>query len=139
MKNTSSVGTIKQLIVHWAKTSPLPVIAVYGFGSFFKRQTHVQSDIDVGVLFSKPLSNVKRFELQEQLAKKCGRNIDLVDLRKTTPVMAVQIISEGTILYCSDETDKNTFETFIYSAYARFNEERKDIINDILKRGSIHG
>jgi len=133
------ISTVFQKLRTWIKPLKPRVIVLYGFGSYFKGETHHQSDIDLGVLFERPLSSLERFKMQETIARQCLKNVDLVDLRKTSTVMAIQIIFDGKIIYCRDEKTKDEFETFTYSSYALLNEERREILNDILQRGSVHG
>ncbi len=73
------------------------LIAVYRFGSTASAQEHAESDLDIAVLAGDPIDAVARFELQERLAAAVGRDVDLVDLRRASTVMAMQVISTGRI------------------------------------------
>lgn len=102
------------------------VIAVYRFGTWGTVAERTDSDLDLAVL-------------AQQLATLAGRNVDLVDLQVASTVMAAQIVSQGERLYCSDARRCAEYEDYIYSAYARLNEERRDILRDIRERGSVYG
>lgn len=115
------------------------VIALYGFGSFFSGVTHPESDLDIAFLAKEAVLPEQRWEIQEALARSLKKNVDLVDLSRASLVMKMQIISTGVRLYCKDETFCGRFETYIYSAYCRFNEERKQIIRDIVEGGRVYG
>jgi len=65
--------------------------------------------------------------------------VDLIDLKNTTTVMQSEIVAKGLKIYCVDLTCCENFEVFVYSSYARLNEERSGILQDIRKRGSVHG
>jgi len=51
----------------------------------------------------------------------------------------MQIVSRGTRLYCADQIECDTYDNYIYSSYARLNEERSGILEDIAKRGTVYG
>lgn len=53
--------------------------------------------------------------------------------------MQAQVISRGTLLLDLDPTQRERFETRVYSAYARLNEERRGILERIQREGRIHG
>jgi len=115
------------------------LIAVYRFGSSAGGQTHAKSDIDVAFLASAPLDPVARFELQERLAARLRRDVDLVDLQRASTVMRMQVISTGSLLAVFDAVRQEEFEDHAYSAYARLNEERREILEQIRREGRVHG
>lgn len=130
---------LTEKILAWAKSGSAPLQALYGFGSTFSHQSNPESDIDLAALFSQPVSNIERWKFQEALASRLGRNVDLVDLSKASLVMKHQVVGSGTRLFCSDENACNLFETYILSAYCRFQEERKPILAEVFHEGSVYG
>ena len=114
------------------------LVAVYRFGSWGTAAERADSDIDLAVLASAPLDSVRRWELAERLARIAGRNIDLVDLGTASTVMRAQVVASGERVFCADEPRCTEFEDFVYSDYARLNEERREILADIHERGSVH-
>ncbi len=115
------------------------LIAVYRFGSTASAQEHAESDLDIAVLAGDPIDAVARFELQERLAAAVGRDVDLVDLRRVSTVMAMQVISTGVPLAVFDPAAQEAFEDLTYSAYARLNEERREILVQIRREGRVYG
>jgi hypothetical protein len=67
------------------------------------------------------------------------RQVDLVDLRSATTVMASQIVTTGVLLYDGDPAARGRFEDYVYSAYARLNEERRGILQRIAAEGTVYG
>jgi len=65
--------------------------------------------------------------------------VDLIDLRSASTVMRAQVVSTGERLFCANEPACGEFEDRVYSDYARLNEERHHILNDIKARGRIYG
>lgn len=115
------------------------VVAIYRFGSTVGGKTHAESDVDLAFLPRAPVDPVRRFELQERLAVALRRNVDLVDLRAASTVMQMQVVSTGEALAVLDLAEKERFETYVYSSYARLNEERKAILERVLREGTVHG
>ena len=115
------------------------LIAVYRFGSTAGGRTHAGSDVDIAFLPAAPVEPVARFELQERLAARMGCDVDLVDLRHASTVMRMQVISTGGLLAAFDPAAQGAFEDYTYSAYARLNEERREILEQICREGRVHG
>jgi len=113
-------------------------IVLYQFGSEAKGQIHAGSDLDLAFLSSAPVSPVQRFDFEQDLANLLHKKVDLIDLRQASTVMKMQVISSGKCLYSRDDGERDRFETWVYSSYARLNEERREILNDIQKRGSVY-
>jgi len=130
--------TDSSLIAHIRKAVP-DLIACYRFGSTERGNTRPDSDIDLAILSDKTLSERNRFELAQDLAVQLHRDVDLVDLRAASTVMRMQVLSTGTCLATQDERARREFEMYAYSDYARLNEERREIVKGIVKRGLIYG
>jgi predicted nucleotidyltransferase len=114
-------------------------IAVYLFGSRARGDAGRDSDVDLALLGPAPLDAIARFELQERIAAKLHASVDLVDLRAASTVMRVQVLEHGRLLYEGDAEERARFEVSALSAYARLNEERKGILEDVKRTGRVHG
>jgi uncharacterized protein len=114
-------------------------IAVYVFGSFATDTATPESDADIAVLAAMPLTSASRWELAQALASALGRDVDLVDLRQASAVLRAQVLGAGQLVLETDRAQRQQFETVTLSAYARLNEERRGIIDDIVARGSVYG
>lgn len=115
------------------------VQAIYLFGSESMGEQHAQSDIDLAILSNTRLPETRLWELAQMLASKMSREVDVIDLKQASTVMRLQIISTGQCLFCLNEKLCTAFEDFVYSDYARLNEERASILQDIHHRGSVYG
>ena len=138
MKNVLN-NHIRQLIIDTIKEELSDVSIIYLFGSFAKGSEHKSSDIDIAILGSKPNDNLKLWVLAQKLSTLCGYDVDLVDLRRATAVMRIQIVAEGKHLFNDGNPESELFEDFVFSDYARLNEERQGILDDISSRGNIYG
>lgn len=115
------------------------LLAVYRFGSFGTPEQRADSDIDLGLLADRPLDPVQLFRLSAKLATLASREVDLVDMLGCSTVMRANIVASGEPIYCRDDYRCESFATTAFSQYARLNEERRGILDDIQSTGSIHG
>lgn len=112
--------------------------AVYLFGSRAAGEGRADSDFDIAVLADAPLSPEVRHELAGELADRLGHDVDLIDLQTAPTVLRNQVIMHGHPLH--DPTpETEAFADFVVSDYARLNEERAAILEDVRRRGRIHG
>lgn len=115
------------------------VVAIYRYGSAGTTHERRQSDVDLAVLPSRPLTAEERLSLVADLAEVLGRDVDLVDLLKAPTVLRARIIADGDRLWCGDERRCAVFEDYAFSSYVRFNEERRELLADIRARGTVYG
>ena len=113
--------------------------AIYLFGSRARGDDNGASDVDLAFLTRMPLDSVARFDLQERIAARLHVSVDLVDLRAASTVMRVQVLEHGVVLFERDATERAEFEAVALGAYARLNEERRGILEDIRRSGRVHG
>ncbi|MEW6683037.1 MAG: nucleotidyltransferase domain-containing protein [Nitrospirota bacterium] len=115
------------------------VVAIYRYGSAGTQHERPDSDVDLAVLPARPLTFDTMLKLSGALSDVAGRQVDLVDLLKAPTILRAQIVAYGERLYCADERAGSVFEDYVFSSYARFNEERRALVADILARGSVYG
>jgi predicted nucleotidyltransferase len=115
------------------------LIAVYRFGSSATGAESPESDIDLAILSTEPLDAVARYDLQQDLSSTLHRQVDLVDLPAASPVMAIQVISKGQLLYDANAETRGRFEDLTYGMYARLNEERRAILQRVAREGTVYG
>lgn len=80
---------------------PSVVLAVL-FGSMAKGHARNDSDLDIAVSTSAPLTVEARLTLIEDLALAFGRPIDLIDLDQTHTPLLQQILTHGRRVLCQD-------------------------------------
>ena len=112
---------------------------MYLFGSLASGDARPDSDVDLAVLAPRPLPHDRLVRVREELAERLRRDVDLVDLARAPTVLQAQIVSTGRVLRDLDPAGRERFETYVYSAYARLNEERRGILERIRSEGRIHG
>ncbi|MFF3024400.1 nucleotidyltransferase domain-containing protein [Gottfriedia sp. NPDC057948] len=117
------------------KINPYVIIL---FGSAAENRMRLDSDLDLAYLSDTKLSNYERFLLSQELANILNLNVDLIDLNDASTVFQSEIIQNGKVVYCSDDDRREKFEMKTLKMYAKLNEERIEILNNIKKRGSIY-
>lgn len=89
------------------------VMVVYLFGSFARNEANKLSDIDLGIVFKeKPQKAFSLLEVQlaDELAKITGFEVEIQDLALCNIDFSHRVISEGKLIYCSDEKARVEFE-----------------------------
>jgi predicted nucleotidyltransferase len=115
------------------------LIAIYAFGSRVRDHARPDSDFDLAILGAAPLEPQRRWELQQELAVAARADVDLVDLRRASTVMRTQVLKDARLLLDGDRPARELFEATALSDYARLNEERRGILEDIAARGNVYG
>lgn len=114
------------------------VKGIYVFGSIVSDFFNENSDLDLAILLNKPADPLLIWEVAQNIAYRINRDVDLIDLLNATTVMRFQIISTAKRIDTQNFPACDQFEDLAYSMYLRFNEERKDILEDIKKSGKIY-
>ncbi len=116
--------------------------AIYLFGSYDTENQWPNSDIDIAVLL--PIETAKQvkykewFNLSVTLAAAVRRDkVDLVNMRKSNIVFRKEIVVADRRIYCADENAADEFEMLTLSLYQQLQEERKNIIKEVIQSGSI--
>jgi predicted nucleotidyltransferase len=127
----------QETIVHFLVQKITPYV-IYLFGSEAKQQTRRDSDIDLAYLSEQELSHYERFMIAQELAGILNRDVDLIDLKSATTVFQAQIVATGKVLYCNNHHKRVLFEMKVLKEYAKLNEERKVILEQIQKRRTVY-
>jgi len=88
------------------------LIAAYLFGSQATGEAFEESDADVAVLFERPLSLEEQIRLEDELERSVGRRVDLLDLRRANPFLALDIIN-GIRFIENDPVAADEYELYI--------------------------
>lgn len=112
---------------------------VYRYGSAGGAYEREESDLDIAVLAGHALSLDEKLSLSVALQEICGKEADVNDLRSLPVTLRVQIVTTGARLYASDTAAAEEYASRTLSDYVRLNEERREILEDVRRRGSVYG
>ncbi|MGB3588897.1 MAG: nucleotidyltransferase domain-containing protein, partial [Tunicatimonas sp.] len=93
----------------------------------------------VAVLCTDQLEPLHRWDITQKLASLLRNEIDLVDLQQASTVMQFQVVSTGERIYCRDENELAWWELKVYQLYLTLNDDRKPILEEIKRTGTIYG
>jgi uncharacterized protein len=113
--------------------------ALYRYGSAGGIYARPESDIDLALLAGRRLTVDETLELTAQLSLITGQDVDLHDLQALPVTLRVQIVLDGVRLYAANIAAAEEYDSRTLSDYVRLNEERRGILQDIRRRGQIHG
>lgn len=130
---------VRSQVVQRIRTEIPETRVLYLFGSAVSGGRHSESDLDLALLPRKPLDRLRLWELQQDLAVELGQSVDLIDLLRVPTVLRMQVVSTGEVLWSGDENERARFEMYVYSSYARLNEERREILDQIRREGRVLG
>lgn len=117
----------------------LSPLAVYLFGSQAQGQAQPDSDLDIAVLGTAPYHPWGLFTLAQELAAILSTEVDLVDLASAAPPLRAQVLAQGRRVFCANRLFCALFEIRVLKEYAYLQEERRQIVEEIRRRGRVYG
>jgi predicted nucleotidyltransferase len=109
------------------------------FGSTARGDATLGSDVDVAVLAGERIAAERLRAIRGDLEIALRRDVHLIDLRSASTVLRSQVLADAEVLFAAGDADTEEFLDFVFSDYARLNEERRDILRDVRERGSVLG
>ena len=125
--------------IHLLRARVPDIRVVWLYGSQARADARTDSDVDLALLADAPVRRDDLLSLQSDLAALVGAEVDLVDLLEADDVLRMQVIEHGRMLYERTPSDRARFEMQAASRYAHLNEERQEILEDVIRRGSVYG
>jgi predicted nucleotidyltransferase len=129
----------RDVILQTLDDSGVALQAAYLFGSRARADASASSDFDIAVLAERRIDPVRRWEIQEHLARMLHADVDLVDLRSASTVLCVQVLQDGVVLSDRDPLARAEFEMYALSDYGRLQLERREILKDAEHPGWLRG
>lgn len=119
------------------------ISAVYLFGSQVRNDANTLSDIDIAVLFADDTPG--KFDLRLQFAEEIKtilkKEVDICDIEHVELLFAYRILSEGKLVYSSNEDKRIIFEVNLMKNYfdlKPFFDEYYTNIAKLAKEGRIN-
>lgn len=112
---------------------------LYIFGSYASGNIGPNSDIDFAFLSDFEVKPLKKFELQEKLARFYKKNVDLIDMSKAGLMTIAQILHKGERIFEREKLAADEYEMRMVSNYYSYKDDIKPILDQIKKEGRIYG
>jgi uncharacterized protein len=103
LQEPPQTSDLDQKIKYVIARHPSVVLAIL-FGSMATDQARNDSDLDIAVASSSPLTAQTHIAIIEDLALAFGRPVDLIDLDRTHNPLLQQILTKGRKVLCQDRT-----------------------------------
>jgi len=103
------------------------------FGSFARGRAYQDSDVDIGVLVSRPLSTVQRTKLWSCLSQLFQADVDLTVLNHVEPLLGYRVARDGVVLL---EAEPRVWEGWKSCVVRRYWDTHKyrDALKDYVTR-----
>jgi len=129
--STPSKEEIVRQVAQFAAEQPT-VLAAYLFGSAAQNRLADESDVDIGLLFETSPEALRLLELQEVLTTALNRQSDLVSLNQASPILAMQVLKHGEIVFERSQRAVREFQVRTLFAYFDLKQVRKPIEEALL-------
>jgi predicted nucleotidyltransferase len=139
--NEHILEEIRLRLLMSAERMQVKIRALYVFGSFGTPAFRSESDIDLGVLGTRPFTAEEVMDMIKTLDLPAGHVVDFVDLLAVDLEMQDIVISERRRFYTDPECIESVedFEHYVWVMYLTLCDDRKEIIDQIRKTGVIYG
>lgn len=104
------------------------------FGSEAQGTARPDSDVDFAALFKGRPTPVEVFEAQAELTEILGRDVDLVDLDRVSPILARQVLRHGRLVIDRDPKRRYAFFSRTISMYEDVKIQRREVERKLLER-----
>lgn len=117
--NRDRLATARDVLLDW-----LPgAWAVYVYGSFARGDAGPDSDLDLAVLLPPDQALEMPWDIATRVAERVRREVDLVDLRRASDVLRMQVLKHGRILHNARPGEVLAWEAQAITRYAHYRRE----------------
>lgn len=113
------------------------VVLAFLFGSMATGHTHRKSDVDIGVFFKTRPRIDRIIHLRDELGYLLKREVDLIVLNEASPILKMQVLKNGTLVYAADKRQFPQFFVDTVNQYDDLKRIRKPCEESIL-RGRLY-
>jgi predicted nucleotidyltransferase len=108
------------------------------FGSRVTGAARPDSDLDLALLLPGRADAARLWEVSGELARLAGCDVDLLDLRAASTVMAHQVLSTGHCWHAR-QPDADSWVAFVLSEKLALDAARAPLMAQIQQEGKIYG
>jgi uncharacterized protein len=108
--------------------------ALWLFGSRASGAVREDSDLDLAALFRRSPSPLELLEAQADLGAELGVELDLIDLDRASPILAMQVLKHGRLLVDRDLRRRTGFFARTVSMYEDLKIVRREAEQALYRR-----
>lgn len=101
------------------------VFGIWLFGSLVRGTARADSDIDLAIAAATPLDPVRVFDLGLELGSIASRDVDLVDLRRSSLLLRHVVLTEGRLLHAADPAACMAFAADTAALWCSLQDEQR--------------
>lgn len=101
-------------------------LGVWIYGSFAHGRARRDSDLDIAILPDRALDSWERIERALDVGARVHRDVDLVDLRKVSPVLRFEVVTRGLRVAARDPYAADVMATATIAMFQRLNESQRE-------------
>lgn len=109
------------------------ILVAFVFGSFASGDMTALSDLDIALLFDDTIEFHRVQGIREEMENLLCMDVDIVVLNTAAPVIKMQILKKGRLLYMRERRAYNKFFVTTVREYDDLKRNRKEIEDNILK------
>jgi uncharacterized protein len=109
------------------------------FGSAARGEEREDSDLDLAALFRRRPAALELLDAKGELADLLGREVDLVDLDRASPILGMQVLRSGRLLVDRNPARRYAFFSRTISMYEDVKILRREAERALLQRVSSSG
>ena len=114
------------------------LLGLWAFGSRVRGQERADSDLDLALLVPGQTEGRRRWDVAAELARELGFDVDLLDLRQASTVMAHQVLSTGECLFAR-QPDADNWVAFLFNEKLALDAARAPLMEQIQREGKVYG
>ena len=112
------------------------VYAIYFFGSMAANKMRKDSNIDIAFLTDEDISDYEVLMKSGKLYDVFQRDCNLVNLKKSSAELKMQVIGKGKVVYCVDNLKKSSFEMKCFKEYYLLKDKDCQVLHSVSEEGN---
>lgn len=133
MRNLSKIQDKINRLKTFCEKNP-NILALFIFGSFGTEEELFQSDIDFAILYYKNIPLIEHLNVAVEFVKILEReDVDVLNLNEAPIDIKMRVISEGELIYCSNEIKLSDFKEKVFDLYADYEPVLRKFYEDYIE------
>lgn len=133
MRNLSKIQDKINRLKIFCEKNP-NILALFIFGSFGTEEELFQSDIDFAILYYKNIPLIEHLNVAVEFVKILEReDVDVLNLNEAPIDIKMRVISEGELIYCSNEIKLSDFKEKVFDLYADYEPVLRKFYEDYIE------